>query len=253
MATTPKIALVTGGSQGLGKDMALQLARHEHDVVVTYRHHPEEAAAVVAQIRAGGRQALALPFDVADSRTFDQFLRELTMSLLAQTGRPNFDFLINNAGSGADTLIADTPEAVLDELYRLHVKGPYLLTQKALPFLNDGGWVINLASGLTRFTTLGRSAYATMKGAVETFACYLAKEVGPRGITANSVAPGLIQTNFTQATFARPENVAHIESITALGRTGTPEDIGGVVAFLCSDEARWITGQRLEVSGGMNL
>jgi NAD(P)-dependent dehydrogenase (short-subunit alcohol dehydrogenase family) len=253
MATTSKIALVTGGSQGLGKDMALQLAHHGHDVVLTYHRHPEAAEAVVAQIRATGQQAFALPFDVADSRTFDPFVRELTERLTAQTGRPNIDFLINNAGSGADTLIADTPEAVLDELYRIHVKGPYLLTQKVLPFLNDGGGVINLASGLTRFTTLGRSAYATMKGAVETFTRYLAKEVGPRGITANSVAPGIIQTSFTQATFDQPENVTRLQSITALGRTGKPEDIGGVVAFLCSDEARWITGQRLEVSGGMNL
>lgn len=253
MTTIPKIALVTGGSQGLGKDMALQLAHHGHDVVLTYLRHPEAAEAVVAQIRAAGQQAVALPLNVADSSTFDQFSRDLTAHLTAQTGSPRFDFLINNAGSGADTLIATTPAAVLDEMYRIHVKGPYLLTQQLLPFLNDGGRVINLASGLTRFTTLGRSAYATMKGAIETFTRYLAKEVGPRGITANAVAPGLIQTSFTQATFAQPENVARVTASTALGRTGTPEDIGGVVAFLCSAEARWITGQRLEVSGGMNL
>ena len=253
MAVPTKIALVTGGSRGLGQDMAIQLARHGHDVVLTYHRHPEEAAAVVAQIQARGRQAFALPLDVADSSRFDPFLRDVTEYLTAQNGSPNFDFLINNAGSGADTLVADTPEAVLDEMYRIHVKGPYLLTQKALPFLNDGGRVVNLASGLTRFTTLGRAAYATMKGAVETFTRYLAKEVGPRGITANAVAPGLIQTGFTQATFEQPGNVARLQSITALGRTGRPDDIGGVVAFLCSDEARWITGQRLEVSGGMNI
>lgn len=247
-----KIALVTGGSRGLGKDMALKLAEKGIDVVLTYHTNQAKANEVVAQIVALGQRAFAFQLDTSDIKTFDGFLQKVTAHLQEKTGRPNFDFLINNAGTGLYATVDKTTEAQFDEMLNIHFKGVYFLTQKALPFINDGGRIINISSGLARFSLPGFSAYASMKGAVEVFTRYLAKELGPRGIAANIVAPGAIATDFGGgANRDDEEKRAIVANITALGRVGEAEDIGGVVAFLCTDDASWINGQRIEVSGGM--
>jgi len=254
MEPTNKIALVTGGSRGLGKNMALSLAQKGNDVIVVYRSNEGEAKEVVLEIEKLGQKAAAVQLDVADARTFDQFFKTISSLLNEKWNRETFDFLVNNAGIDRYSAFKDTSEEDFDELFNTHFKGVYFLTQKALPFLADGGRIVNLSTGLARFSTPGYAAYASMKGAVEVFTKYLAKELGGRGITANIVAPGIIHTDFTKQAFASHEGMeAHINSITALGRVGLPEDIGGIVAFLCSKEAGWITAQRIEASGGMNL
>jgi NAD(P)-dependent dehydrogenase (short-subunit alcohol dehydrogenase family) len=254
MESKNKIALITGGSRGLGKNMALKLAETGNDVLITYNSNKQEAESVVAEVRARGRKSAALQLNVSDSKTFDDFFKRVSAQLKESFGTDKFDFLINNAGIGIHASIAATEEEMFDELMNIHLKGVFFLTQKALPHLNDHGRIINLSTGLARFTTPGYAAYASMKGGVEVFTRYLAKEVGSRGITANVVAPGIIQTDFTKATFENaPQVIKHIEGNTALGRTGVPDDIGGVVAFLCTEEARWINAQRIEASGGMFL
>lgn len=254
MESKNKIALITGGSRGLGKNMAMKLAEKGNDVLITYNSNKQEAESVVAEVRARGRNSAALQLNVSDSKTFDDFFKRVSAQLKESFGADKFDFLINNAGIGIHASIAATEEEMFDELMNIHLKGVFFLTQKALPHLNDNGRIINLSTGLARFTTPGYAAYASMKGGVEVFTRYLAKEVGSRGITANVVAPGIIQTDFTKATFEHaPQVIKHIEGNTALGRTGVPDDIGGVVAFLCTEEARWINAQRIEASGGMFL
>lgn len=254
MATRTKIALVTGGSRGLGKNMALRIAEKGNDVIITYNSNKEEADKVVAEIVAKGQKALALQLNVGNSHSFDGFLKEVTSHLKENTGSEKFDFLINNAGIEANGLVANTSEEAFDKLYQVHLKGTFFLTQKALPFINDNGRIVNVSTGLARFTTLGFAAYASMKGAIEIFTKYLAKEVGARGITANAIAPGLIETDFTRAHLPQdPEVRKQIAANFALGRIGVPDDIGGVVAFLCSEDARWVTAQRIEASGGMFL
>jgi NAD(P)-dependent dehydrogenase (short-subunit alcohol dehydrogenase family) len=254
MATRTKIALVTGGSRGLGKEMVLQLAAKGIDIILTYNNNTAEAENVVKAVRRLGSQAEAFQLNTGDSRSFDKFLAAVTGHLKQFTGSPNFDFLVNNAGIGLYGSIAETPENALDTLYDIHLKGVFLLTQKSIPFLNDGGRVINLSTGLTRFTTPTYAAYACMKGAIEVFTRYLAQELGPRGITVNTVAPGLTETDFTKKAIAQEEEGRKkVAGLFALGRIGQPEDIGGVVAFLCTEEARWITAQRIEVSGGQRL
>ena len=254
MNTTNKIALVTGGSRGLGKSTALQLAQNGTDIILTYHSRQPEAAAVVAEIQQLGRKAVALQLDTADSKSFDAFWAQVSQELQEQWQRPTFDFLINNAGIDAAAPFAETTEEAFDRLMNVHLKGVYFLTQKALPLLADGGSIVNFSTGLTRFTTPGYAAYASMKGAVEVFTKYLAKELGSRGIRANIVAPGIVKTDFTKAAReAHPQLESYMSSQTALGRIGEPEDISGVVAFLCSDSARWINAQRLEASGGYSL
>jgi NAD(P)-dependent dehydrogenase (short-subunit alcohol dehydrogenase family) len=254
MEPTSKIALVTGGSRGLGKNMALSLAEKGNDVIVVYRNNENEANAVVAEIEKLGRKAASVQLDVADSKSFDHFFADITALLDRKWQRSTFDFLINNAGIDRASAIKDTTEQDFDDLMNIHFKGVYFLSQKALPLIADGGRIVNLSTGLARFATPGYAAYASMKGAIEVFTRYLAKEVGVRGITANVVAPGIIHTDFTQKAFdAHPELEGYMNSITALGRVGMPEDIGGIVAFLCSKEAGWITAQRIEASGGMFL
>jgi NAD(P)-dependent dehydrogenase (short-subunit alcohol dehydrogenase family) len=254
MESKNKIALVTGGSRGLGKNMALKLAETGNDVLITYNSNKQEAENVVAEVRARGRKSAAVQLNVGDSKTFDDFFKRVSTQLKESFNAEKFDFLINNAGIGIHASITATEEEMFDELMNIHLKGVFFLTQKALPHLNDNGRIINLSTGLARFTTPGYAAYASMKGGVEVFTRYLAKEVGSRGITANVVAPGIIQTDFTKATFEHaPQVIKHIETNTALGRTGVPDDIGGVVAFLCTEEARWINAQRIEASGGMFL
>ena len=254
MEPTSKIALVTGGSRGLGKNMALSLAEKGNDVIVVYRNNENEANAVVAEIEKLGRKVASVQLDVADSKSFDHFFADITALLDRKWKRSTFDFLINNAGIDRASAIKDTTEQDFDDLMNIHFKGVYFLSQKALPLIADGGRIVNLSTGLARFTTPGYAAYASMKGAIEVFTRYLAKEVGARGITANVVAPGIIHTDFTQKAFdTHPELEGYMNSITTLGRVGMPEDIGGIVAFLCSKEAGWITAQRIEASGGMFL
>jgi NAD(P)-dependent dehydrogenase (short-subunit alcohol dehydrogenase family) len=254
MTTKNKIALVTGGSRGLGRNMAISLAAGGTDVVITYNSNKGEAEKVVAEIQAMGRMAVAFQLNSGNVSSFEGFFKQVAEYLVANTGGDKFDFLINNGGTALYALFADTTEEQFDTAMNVHYKGVFFLTQKALPHINDGGRIINISSGLARFSFPGSSAYGAMKGAVEVLTRYLAKELGPRRIAANVVAPGAIETDFGGGRIRDDkETNAHVASLTALGRVGLPDDIGGVVAFLCSDAARWINGQRIEVSGGMNL
>jgi NAD(P)-dependent dehydrogenase (short-subunit alcohol dehydrogenase family) len=254
MKFNEKIALITGGSRGLGKNTALRLASYGADSIITYHSRKEEADSVVSEIEAHDQRAVALQLDVGDIKSFDGFMGQVSNALKDKWGRDKFDFLINNAGIGAHATIDQTSEEVFDHLINVHFKGVYFLTQKAIPLINDNGRVVNISSGLARFTLPGYSAYASMKGAIETFTKYIAKELGGRGIKANLVAPGAIETDFSKPAFdANPQVKEMIASQTALGRVGVPDDIGGVVAFLCSEDARWVNGQRLEASGGIFL
>lgn len=247
-----KIGLITGGSRGLGKNMALTLAAGGNDVIITFNSRAGEAEAVVSEIEAMGRKAAALQLNVGETGSFDVFFEQIEEVLDKKWNRVNFDFLINNAGFEANGLIGNMSEEDFDSLCNVHFKGVFFLTQKALPLIETGGTIVNLSSGLARFVSPGYAAYGAMKAAIETFTTYLAKEVGHRGITANVVAPGIIQTDFTKHIYENaPEVIKYLETQTALGRTGVPDDIGGVVAFLCSDAARWVTAQRIEASGGM--
>jgi NAD(P)-dependent dehydrogenase (short-subunit alcohol dehydrogenase family) len=249
--TTPKIALVTGGSRGIGKNIALQLAQKGIDVVLTYHTNHQEAAATVAEIQALGRQAAALQLNSAQIQSFPAFYAQLTTTLADTFQTDRFDFLINNAGTSLNTPFAEMTEALFDEMLNIHFKGVYFLTQQALPLLRDGGRIVNMSSATTRSSFAGVSAYASMKGAVEVFTRYLALELGTRGITANVVAPGAIFGG--GAMQDTPEIREYVASITALGRVGLPDDVGGAVAFLCSEGAQWINGQRIELTGGMTL
>ncbi|MBA4851757.1 SDR family NAD(P)-dependent oxidoreductase [Emticicia sp. BO119] len=254
MTTTSKLALVTGGSRGLGKNMALKIAEKGIDVILTYHTQREEAQAVVAEIEKAGQKAVALQLNAGDIKSFGNFFEQLNTVLKDHFNTTHFDFLINNAGIGRHTAFAETTEEEFDLLLNIHYKGVFFLTQKSLPILNDGGRIINISSGLARFSTPGYSAYGSMKGAIETLTKYLAKELGSRGIAANVVAPGAIETDFGGGVVRDNAQVNQmVAGITALGRVGLPDDIGGVVAFLCTEEARWINAQRIEVSGGMNI
>jgi NAD(P)-dependent dehydrogenase (short-subunit alcohol dehydrogenase family) len=254
MAKNNKIALVTGGSRGLGKEMALRLAEKGIDVILTFNSKEAEANDVVASIEKTGQKAAALQFDAGNIAGFHGFVTRLIRTLKEHFNTDHFDCLINNAGVGVHAAFAETTEAEFDSLMNIHLKGPFFLTQKLLPHLNDSGRIINLSSGLARFSTPGYAAYAAMKGAMETLTKYQAKELGSRGITVNIVAPGAIATDFGGGMVRDNAQVNQfIAGVTALGRVGLPEDIGGVVAFLCTDDARWITAQRIEISGGQSL
>lgn len=252
--STSGIAVITGGSRGLGKSMALQLADHGADVILTYRASADEARAVVARIEAKGRKAVALPLDVADSRGYPAFAEAVAGALRTTWQRDRFDYLINNAGTGLHAGFAETTEPQFDELFRVHLKSAFFLTQRLLGLIADGGRILNVSSGLARFALPGYAAYAAMKGGVEVLTRYLARELGPRGITVNTLAPGAIETDFGGgAVRDNPELNRAIAAQTALGRVGLPDDIGGAVAVLLSAETRWMTGQRIELSGGMVL
>lgn len=254
MATNNKIALVTGGSRGLGKDMALRLAEKGSDVIITYQSQKEAAEAVVTQIESSGNKAVALQLDVSDFSSLDGFVQKLSETLQGKWGVSHFDFLVNNAGMGATIPFAQATEADFDQFMNVHFKSVYFLIQKTLSMLNDGGRIINISSGSTKFCVPGYSIYASMKGGIETLTKYLAKDLGVRGITVNVVAPGPIETDFNNAAIrSNPERKAAMAKTIALGRVGKAEDIGGVIAFLCSADAGWITGQRIEASGGISL
>src|SRR4051812_35624996 len=253
MNSTKKIALVTGGNRGLGKDMALNIAQRGNDVIITYNNNKEEAEGVVAEIKKLNQKGFALQLNTGKVETFDGFVKALKNSLKSEFGSEKFDYLVNNAGHGiAVPSIAATSEQQFDELMNVHFKGVFFLTQKLEPVINDHGGIVNISSGLTRFSLPGSGAYASMKGAIETLTKYMAKEYGSRFVRANIVAPGAIATDFNGGRFRDTQQVQDfVKSVTALPRIGQADDIGSVVAFLCSDDARWVNGQRIEASGGM--
>jgi len=247
------ILLITGGSRGLGRNAALHVARQGVDVILTYRSNRAEGEAAVAEIQALGRRAAALPLDVADSSAFAPFADQVR-TVLAGWGRERFDYLVNNAGIGIHAGFAETAEAQFDELVRIHLKAPFFLTQALLPLIADGGRILNVSSGLTRFALPGFAAYATMKGGVEVLTHYLAKELGARRISVNTIAPGAIETDFGGGRVRDDAGAnAFVASQTALGRAGRPDDIGAVVAALLAPGTGWINAQRIEASGGMML
>ena len=250
----PRIALVTGGSRGLGRSIAMHLAQRGADVLLTYHSKEQEAQDVVRRIQAMGRRAVALQLDAADSASFPAFAGRVHQALATHWQRERFDQLVNNAGVGVHAPFAETTEAQFDQLVAVHLKGSFFLTQKLLPLLEDGGAIVNVSSGLTRFSFPGYAAYAAMKGGVEVLTRYLAKELGPRRISVNTVAPGAIETDFGGGAVRDNAQLnAQIAGVTAQGRVGLPDDVGGAVAALLSDGTQWITGQRIEVSGGMML
>lgn len=252
METRTKIALVTGGSRGLGKNSAVKIAQKGLDVIITYRSNKEEADKVVEEIQALGRKAIAYQLNTKDIKSFDTFIKEVGDHLEENTGSRNIDYLINNAGTALYSPITEVTEEQLDDMVDIHFKGVFFLTQKFLPFMNNGGGIVNVSSGLARFALPGSSVYGSMKAGVEMLTKYMAKELGARKIKANVVAPGAIETDFGGGRTRDDEHInAMVAGNTALGRAGLPDDIGGVVAFLCTEEAGWINAQRIEVSGGM--
>ncbi|HEY0290374.1 MAG TPA: SDR family oxidoreductase [Pseudomonas sp.] len=247
-----KIAIITGASRGLGKSAALHLAAQGVDIIGTYHSNVAEAQNVIAEIEALGGRVKMLQLDVGDSSRFEGFVGQVAAVLSAFFKADRFDFLVNNAGVAARASFAETTEAQFDQLVNVHLKGSFFLTQKLLPLIADGGRIINISSGLTRFSPVGYVAYAAMKGAVEVWTRYLANELGPRGINVNSLAPGAIATDFGGGTVRdNPDVNAWVAANTALGRAGQPDDIGAAVAMLLGDGGKWITAQRIEASGGM--
>lgn len=250
-----KIALVTGGSRGLGKDMAFNLAKKGIDVILTYNNNKDAADKVVSEIESMGQKAVAVQLDVSQPNTFDTFFGELEKALNPKFGTSKFDFLINNAGTGVAAGFTETSEEQFDEMINVQFKGPFFFTQKALNYMNDGGGIVNVSSGLTRIIIPYYPVYASVKAAMENLTKYLAKDLGvARKIRVNIVAPGAIETDFGGGVVRDNQEMnTLIASQTALGRVGQPTDIGSVVAFLCTDEAKWITAQRIEISGGQSL
>jgi NAD(P)-dependent dehydrogenase (short-subunit alcohol dehydrogenase family) len=249
-----KIALVTGGSRGLGKDMAIRLAKKGLDVILTFQHNADLAESTVKEIEEAGVKSKALRLDLGNLDGLDQFVESMRLTLANDFDGRGIDYLIHNAGMGGSTPFEEATEDEFDLFMNTHYKGVFFLTQKLLPTLSDNGGIITISSGTTRFVNPGYTIYASMKGAIETLTKYLAKELGPRGIRANVVAPGPIETDFNDAAIRNnPQLKERLSSLSPLGRVGKAEDIGGVVAFLCSPDASWINGQRIEVSGGINV
>jgi NAD(P)-dependent dehydrogenase (short-subunit alcohol dehydrogenase family) len=249
-----KIALVTGGSRGLGKNMSIALAKKGIDVLITYNSNKDAAGLVVEEIKSLGRKAKAFQLDTSKIATFSKFFADATSWLSKEYNSPNFDFLINNAGTALYAPMNDVVEQQMDAVFNIHYKGVFFLTQTALPFMNDGGGIVNISSGLARIVMPGSSVYGSIKAAVETLTRYMAKELGPRKIRVNVIAPGAIETDFGGGRVRDNKDLNNqIAGMTALGRVGLPDDIGSVVAFLCTEDAHWINAQRLEVSGGQAI
>ena len=249
-----KIALVTGGSRSIGRDIALKLARNGADVVITYNTNADKALMVVSEIEQLGQQAVALQLDTSKPDTISTFVETFISTIKSRWNASKFDFLVNNAGIGATIAIADVTNADFDRMVNVHFKSNFFLCQQLIPFMNDNGRVVNITSGATRSWVPGYAVYAAAKSALDTFSKYLAMEVGSKGITVNSVAPGPIQTDFNGAIIRNtPALQEFVKKQNPLGRVGLADDIGGVVAFLCSEDAKWINGQRIEVSGEMAL
>jgi len=248
-----KVAVITGGSRGLGRNTAENLARKDFDLVITYHSKADEAQTVVSAIQAQGRKAVALKLDTGRAETFDDFVVNLRQALKS-LGTERFDALVNNAGTSHHNSIEKTTEAELDALYNVHFKGVFFLTQKLLPLIKDGGRIVNISSGLTRIIIPGSAAYGSMKGAIEVLTKYMAKELAPRRIAVNVVAPGAIATDFSGGMVRdNPEVNKRVADMTALGRVGLPDDIGPMIASLLTEDNRWINAQRIEVSGGMSI
>lgn len=247
-----KIAIVTGGSRGLGKNTVLHLAAKGMDVIFTYHSKQAEADAVVAELATQGRKAVALQLDVSESKSFDAFAEQVSAVLKQVWNQTQFDYLVNNAGIGIHASFMETTEQQFDQLVNIHLKGTFFISQKLLPLMVDHGRIVNISTGLTRFSLPGYAAYAAMKGGIETLSKYMAKELGARGIAVNVVAPGAIETDFGGGLVRDNQQVNNfVASQTALGRVGVPDDIGGVIAALLSDDNRWVNAQRIEASGGM--
>jgi NAD(P)-dependent dehydrogenase (short-subunit alcohol dehydrogenase family) len=248
-----KIAVVTGGSRGIGRDTVLRLAARGVRSIFTYNANREEAGRVVALAEEAGAQAIALQLDTGKAGSFDAFVEKVREALAAM-GAERFDYLVNNAGISSRASFVDASEAELDAQFAVHFKGPFLLTQKLLPLINDGGRIVNISSGLARFAFHGRAVYGPMKAAVEALTRYMALELGPRRIAVNVVAPGAIATDFSGGMVRdNPEVNKMVASNTALGRVGLPEDVGPVIAGLLSDEFGWVNAQRIEVAGGVHI
>jgi NAD(P)-dependent dehydrogenase (short-subunit alcohol dehydrogenase family) len=248
-----RIAIVTGGSRGLGRNTVLSLARRGVSSIFTYNTGRSEAEQVVAQVAKAGSKAIALPLDMGQASTFDAFVEQVRATL-AELGAEHFDYLVNNAGISHHNSIEKTTEEEMDLLYRVNFKGVFFLTQKLLPLIRDGGRIVNLSSGLARIIVPGSAPYGALKGAIEVLTRYQAKELGPRRITVNAVAPGAIQTDFSGGMVRdNPDLNNQVAEMTALGRAGVPDDIGPMIAALLSDNNRWVNAQRIEVSGGMAI
>jgi NAD(P)-dependent dehydrogenase (short-subunit alcohol dehydrogenase family) len=253
MESKHKIAIVTGGSRGLGKDMAMSLAGKGIDVIITYRSKEDEALNIVKDIEGMGLKAVAIRLDMSDFSSLPAFVQTVRDTLQTKWITGQFDFLINNAGMGATVPFLEVTETLFNDFLNVHFKSIYFLTQHCVPMMNSGGRIINISTGTTRFSNPGYSVYASMKGAIEVFTKYLAKELGSRGLGANVVAPGPVETDFNNAFIRSNAQVkTALSALSPLGRVGEASDIGGVVAFLCTPEAAWINGQRIEVSGGIN-
>ncbi len=249
-----QLSLITGANRGLGRNTALSIAKRGGDIIVAYRGNAEQAEQVVTEIRALGRKAVALQLDMAQTASFATFAANLRVQLSEVWQRDTFDHLVNNAGHGEFAMIAQTTEAQFDGLFDVHVKGVFFLVQTLAPLLAAGGRIINFSSGLTRVSYPGFSAYSAAKAAVEMLTVYMARELGPRGITVNTVAPGAIETDFGGGLVRDNADVnAQFAAMTALGRVGVPDDIGPMVASLLADDNRWVTAQRIEVSGGQTI
>lgn len=249
-----KIALVTGGSRGLGKDMAINIAKKGLDVIITYNSNQSLADEVVKEIQLLGRSAAALHLNMSDFHSLDNFVSQLSSLLQSKWNTNAFDFLINNAGMGATVPFEQVTEELFNDFLNVHYKGVYFLTQKCVKHLNTGGGIVNISSGTTRWSNPGYSVYASMKGAMEVLTKYLAKELGSKNIRANIVAPGPVETDFNNAAIRNnPQMKERLSAMSPLNRVGRADDIGSVVAFLCTEDAKWINGQRIEVSGGINI
>ncbi len=249
-----KIAIVTGGSRGLGKDMALSIAKKGIDVILTYNTNEALAIEVVKEIELMGVKAAALHLNMSEFNSLTGFVQNVSSVLSTHFNTNHVDFIVNNAGMGKTVPFTEVSEAIFDDFLNVHFKGVYFLTQKIVAIMNDGGAIINISTGTTRFSNPGYSVYASMKGAIEVFTKYLAKELGPKGIRANVIAPGPVETDFNNGAIKNsPQFKAMLGTMSPLGRVGAADDLGGVVAFLCTDDAKWINGQRLEVSGGINI
>ena len=249
-----KINIITGGSRGLGRSMAIHLAEKGQDSIITYHANKAAADEVVKLIEAKGRKAVALQLDVSKAATFDGFVADVKKALASTWKRDTFDHLVNNAGTGVNATIDATPEATFDDMVNIHLKAPFFLTQKLLPVMADGGRILNVSSGLARFSFPAYASYAMMKGGIEVFTRYLAKELGSRGITANTIAPGAIATDFGGGnTRDNPQMRTMLSGQTALGRVGEADDIGALAAAMLSDDFRWVNGQRIEATGGFML
>jgi Dehydrogenases with different specificities (related to short-chain alcohol dehydrogenases) len=251
---TQRIALVTGGSRGLGKNAVLKLAAQGTDIIFTYHSQQQAALDVITEIERTGAKAVAIQLNVSDISSFEAFVEKVKSALKETWNRDTFDYLVNNAGIGINASFAETTEAQFDELLNIQFKGPFFLTQRLLPLIKNGGRILNVSTGLARFALPGFAAYASMKGAMEVLTRYQAKELGARGISVNIIAPGAIETDFGGGSVRDNEQInQHIASQTALGRVGMPDDIGDAIAALLSDKLGWMNAQRVEVSGGMFL